>query len=113
MEEGRLAAYQAFGEPTDGMLEQETIGIYTIPELSYVGATEAELTNASIAYEGGESRYREAARGQITGASHGMLKLLVAPDDLKLLGGHIVGSTPTEPVHIAQARRRLGRPLAY
>src|ERR1700751_4844522 len=103
MEQGRLAAYHAFGEPTDGMLEQEPIGIYTIPELSYVGATEAELTNASIAYEVGVSRYREVARGQITGASHGMLKLLVAPDDLKILGVHIVGANATELVHIGQA----------
>jgi NAD(P) transhydrogenase len=103
MEQGRLAANHAFGEPTAGMLEQAPIGVYTIPELSYVGATEVELTTASIAYEVGVSRYRELARGQITGASHGMLKLLVAPDDLKLLGVHIVGANATELVHIGQA----------
>ncbi len=45
MEQGRLAAYDAFGEPTAGMIELQPIGIYTIPELSYVGATEVELTN--------------------------------------------------------------------
>ena len=78
MEQGRLAAYDAFGEPANGMIELQPIGIYTIPELSYVGATEVELTNASIAYEVGVSRYRELARGQIAGACHGMLKLLVA-----------------------------------
>jgi NAD(P) transhydrogenase len=103
MEQGRLAAYHAFGEPTAGMLELQPIGIYTIPELSYVGATEVELTNDSIAYEVGVSHYRELARGQIAGASHGMLKLLVSPDDLKLLGVHIVGTNATELVHIGQA----------
>jgi NAD(P) transhydrogenase len=113
MEQGRLAAYHAFGEPTAGMLELQPIGIYTIPEVSYVGATEVELTNDSIAYEVGVSRYRELARGQITGASHGMLKLLVSPDDLKLLGVHIVGTNATELVHIGQAVMGCGGTLEY
>jgi NAD(P) transhydrogenase len=113
MEQGRLATNHAFGEPTAGMLELQPIGVYTIPELSYVGATEVELTNDSIAYEVGVSRYRELARGQITGASHGMLKLLVSPDDLKLLGVHIVGTNATELVHIGQAVMGCGGTLEY
>jgi len=62
MEQGRLAAHHAFGEPAAGVLELQPIGIYTIPELSYVGATEVELTNDSIAYEVGVSRYRIGRR---------------------------------------------------
>jgi NAD(P) transhydrogenase len=102
-EQGRLAAYHAFGEPTDGMPELYPIGIYSIPEMSYVGATEVELTRDSIPYEVGISRYRELARGQIAGAPHGMVKLLVSPDDLRLLGVHIFGTNATELVHIGQA----------
>ena len=83
MEQGRLAAYHAFGEPTDGMTELQPIGIYTIPEVSYVGATEVELTKDSVPYEVGVSRYRELARGQIAGDSYGMLKLLVSTEDLQ------------------------------
>ena len=113
MEQGRLAAYHAFGEPTAGMIELQPIGIYSIPEVSYVGATEAELTNDSIAYEVGVSRYRELARGQIAGACGGMLKLLVSPDDLKLLGVHIVGTNATELVHIGQAVMGCGGTLEY
>jgi len=113
MEQGRLAAYHAFGEPTAGMIELQPIGIYSIPEVSYVGATEVELTNDSIAYEVGVSRYRELARGQIAGASHGMPKLLVSPDDLKLLGVHIVGTNATELVHIGQAVMGCGGTLEY
>ena len=86
MEQGRLAAYHAFGEPTAGMTELQPIGIYSIPEVSYVGATEVELTADSIPYEVGVSRYRELARGQIAGDSYGMLKLLVSTDDLKTAG---------------------------
>ena len=54
------------------------------------------------------SHYRELARGQIAGACHGMLKLLVSPDDLKLLGVHIVGTNATELVHIGQTTMSCG-----
>ncbi len=103
MDQGRLAAYHAFGEPAKGMAELQPIGIYSIPEVSYVGATEVELTAESVPYEVGVSRYRELARGQIAGDSYGMLKLLVSTEDLRLLGVHIFGTNATEMVHIGQA----------
>jgi NAD(P) transhydrogenase len=103
MDQGRLAAYHAFGEPSDGMTALQPIGIYSIPEISYVGATEVDLTKESIPYEVGVARYRELARGQIAGDSYGMLKLLVCTDSLKLLGVQIFGSNATEMVHIGQA----------
>jgi NAD(P) transhydrogenase len=87
MEQGRLAAHHAFGETVNRLTDYQPIGIYTIPELSYVGATESELTKNSIPYEFGVSRYGELARGQIAGNWYGMLKLLVSPEDHKLLGG--------------------------
>jgi NAD(P) transhydrogenase len=113
MEQGRLAAYHAFGEPAPNMPELQPIGIYSIPEVSYVGATEVELTTNSIAYEVGISRYRELARGQIAGTPHGMLKLLVSPDDLTLLGVHVFGTNATELVHIGQAVMGCGGTIEY
>src|SRR6201996_9015476 len=103
MDQGRVAACHAFGEPVHGLTALQPIGIYSIPEISYVGATEVELTKQAVPYEVGVSRYRELARGQIAGDSYGMLKLLVSTDDLKLLGVHIFGSNATEMVHIGQA----------
>jgi NAD(P) transhydrogenase len=103
MQQGRLAAYHAFGEPTSEMTSLQPIGIYSIPEVSYVGATEVELTKAAIPYEVGVSRYRELSRGQIAGDSYGMLKMLVSTEDKKLLGVHIFGTNATEMVHIGQA----------
>jgi NAD(P) transhydrogenase len=113
MEQGRLAAYHAFGEPTAGMTVLQPIGIYSIPEVSYVGATEVDLTKDSIPYEVGVSRYRELARGQIAGDSYGMLKLLVSTEDLKLLGVHIFGTAATELVHIGQAVMGCGGTVEY
>lgn len=113
MEQGRLAAYHAFGEPTAGMTVLQPIGIYSIPEVSYVGATEVDLTKDSIPYEVGVSRYRELARGQIAGDSYGMLKLLVSTEDLRLLGVHIFGTAATELVHIGQAVMGCGGTVEY
>jgi NAD(P) transhydrogenase len=113
MEQGRLASYDAFGEPANSMHETMPIGIYTIPEISYVGKTEQELTDASIPYEVGVSRYRELSRGQIAGDSHGMLKLLVSPADRKLLGVHLFGTGATESVHIGQAVMGCGGTVDY
>ncbi len=113
MEQGRLAAYHAFGEATTAMEATMPVGIYTIPEISYVGRTEAELTRSATPYEVGISRYRELARGQIVGDSHGILKLLVAPDTRKILGVHIFGTGATEMVHIGQAVMGCGGTVDY
>ncbi len=113
MEQGRLAAYHAFGEATTALDAQMPVGIYTIPEISYVGRTEAELTNSSTPYEVGIARYREIARGQIVGDSNGILKLLVSPESRKLLGVHIFGTGATEMVHIGQAVMGCGGTVDY
>jgi NAD(P) transhydrogenase len=113
MEQGRLAAAHAFGYEDVSMSEILPIGIYTIPEISYVGRTEEELTDAAIPYEVGISRYRELARGQILGDTYGMLKLLVSPDDGTVLGVHVLGTNATEVVHIGQAVMGFGGTVDY
>jgi NAD(P) transhydrogenase len=102
MEQGRLAAHHACEEPVRRMNQIQPIGIYTIPEISFVGRTEDELTDARIPFEVGVARYRELARGQIVGDSYGMLKLLVEPETHKLLGVHVFGTGATEIIHIGQ-----------
>ncbi|OLT21127.1 NAD(P)(+) transhydrogenase [Pseudonocardia sp. CNS-139] len=113
MDQGRLAACYAFGEPVRELQELQPIGIYTVPEISYCGRTEAELTAASIPYEVGMSRYRELARGAIVGDSYGMLKLLVHADDRTLLGVHVFGTGATDLVHIGQAVMGCGGTVDY
>jgi NAD(P) transhydrogenase len=112
-EQGRLAACHLFGVETRGGNAPLPIGIYSIPEISFVGRTEPELTAASIPYETGISHYRELARGQILGESHGLVKLLVSPTDRTLLGVHAFGAGATEVVHIGQAVMGLGGTIDY
>jgi NAD(P) transhydrogenase len=113
MEQGRLAAQHACGEAVREMHELQPIGIYTIPEISFVGKTEDELTDSATPFEVGIARYRELARGQIVGDSYGMLKLLVSPDSGKLLGVHVFGTAATDIVHIGQAVMGCGGTVDY
>lgn len=113
MEQGRRAAYHAFGEPVGNHSDTTPIGIYSIPEISYVGKTEDELTTANTPFEVGIARYRELARGAIMGDSCGMLKLLVHADDRTLLGVHAFGTNATELVHIGQTVMGCGGTVDY
>jgi NAD(P) transhydrogenase len=113
MEQGRLAAHHACDEPVRGMQLLQPIGIYTIPEISFVGRTEDDLTDSNIPFEVGISRYRELARGQIIGDSYGMLKLIVSPEDRSILGVHVFGTGATELVHIGQTVMGCGGTVDY
>jgi NAD(P) transhydrogenase len=113
MEQGRLAAHHACGEPVHTAHDDQPIGIYSLPEISFIGKTEDQLTRECVPFEVGVSRYRELARGQIIGDSYGVLKLLVCPDDRKLLGVHVFGTGATELVHIGQAVMGCGGTIDY
>jgi NAD(P) transhydrogenase len=112
-EQGRLASCDAFGLEAHTMPELLPFGIYAIPEISYVGKTERELTEMSAPYEVGIAHYRELARGQILGENHGLVKLIVSSTDGKLLGVHAFGAGATEVVHIGQAVMGLGGTVDY
>jgi NAD(P) transhydrogenase len=112
-EQGRIASAHACGLDVHSAHELLPFGIYSIPEISYVGRTEAELTEAAIPYESGVAHYRELARGQILGDAHGIVKLLVSQRDGTLLGVHAFGAGATEVVHIGQAVMGLGGTVDY
>ena len=112
-EQGRLAACHAFGVEAGPMARHFPIGIYSIPEISMVGAPEHELTAHKVPYETGVARYREIARGQILGDDSGMFKMLFHREDRRLLGVHCIGTGATELVHVGQAVLGLGGGLDY
>jgi NAD(P) transhydrogenase len=79
----------------------------TIPEISMIGKTEQELTEAKVPYEVGIARYDELAKGQMVGDETGMLRILFHVDTLKVLGVHAIGESATEIIHIAQTALTL------
>ena len=112
-EQGRLAACAMFGilaSPTPAGLPY---GIYSIPEVSMVGATEQELTASKVPYEIGVARYAEIVRGNILNDSSGFFKMIFHSETRKLLGVHCIGTQATELIHIGQAVLTLGGGLDY
>jgi len=103
MEQGRIAVAWAFGAEASSDPASYPYGIYTIPEISFVGKTEEELTAADVPYESGLAYYREIARGQIRGDTTGRLKLIFNRETKELLGVHIIGEGASEILHIGQA----------
>jgi len=103
MEQGRIAAGRAVGADVHSNAANYPYGIYTIPEISFIGKTEEQLTDEDVPYEVGLAYYREIARGQIRGDTTGRLKLIFHRETKQLLGVHIIGEGAAELVHIGQA----------
>ncbi|MGD0546997.1 MAG: Si-specific NAD(P)(+) transhydrogenase [Terracidiphilus sp.] len=114
MEQGRIAAAHAFNDHAAATNPSYyPYGIYTIPEISFIGKTEEQLTAEDVPYEVGMAYYRETARGQIRGDTTGRLKLIFHRETHALLGVHIIGEDASELVHIGQAVMILGGKVDY
>ena len=113
MEQGRIAVARAFNMPIDSTPAYFPFGIYTIPEISFIGKTEEQLTDEDVPYEVGVAFYREIARGQIRGDTTGRLKLIFHRETRDLLGVHIIGEGAAELLHIGQAVLILGGKVDY
>jgi NAD(P) transhydrogenase len=114
MEQGRIAAERAFGESAvQSNPSFYPYGIYTIPEISFIGKTEEQLTEEDVPYEVGVAYYREIARGQIRGDTTGRLKLIFHRENKQILGVHIIGEGAAELVHIGQAVMVLNGTVEY
>jgi NAD(P) transhydrogenase len=113
MEQGRLAACHMFNQFSEPPQTLFPYGIYTIPEISMVGATEKTLTEQGVPYEIGIARYKEIARGQLIADPNGLLKLIFHSESRRLMGVHAIGTGATELVHIGQTVMAAGMPIDY
>jgi len=111
--QGRLASANMFNIKDQILDAPLPYGIYSIPEISYVGLAEEELTKREVPYETGIARYKEIARGHIIGDENGMLKILFHRETNEVLGVHIIGEAATELIHIGQAVIALKGGLQY
>lgn len=104
MEQGRVAVCHAFGfSYKQRVASMLPMGIYTIPEISAAGETEESCREKKIDYCVGRANYDNNARGHIIGDTAGMLKLIFARSNRKLLGVSLIGEGSTELVHIGLA----------
>jgi NAD(P) transhydrogenase len=112
-EQGRIAAARAYNLPVHSNPATYPYGIYTIPEISFIGKTEEALTEEDVPYEVGIAFYREIARGQIRGDTTGRLKLIFHRETRQILGIHIIGEGASELLHIGQAVMVLDGTVDY
>ena len=91
-------------------VEEVSTGKYTIPEITTLGKTEAELTAEKVPDEVGKAFFKNTARVHITGERVGMLKLIFYFEALELSGIHCFGDQASEIVHIGQAIMRQSGP---
>jgi NAD(P) transhydrogenase len=101
MEQARVAMVHAFElgykERVSAVIP---LAVYTIPEIAMVGLTEEACREQGTPYLVGRAYYEKSARGQIIGDTDGLLKLVFAPEDKKLLGAHVIGEMASELIHL-------------
>lgn len=102
MEQGRRAVCHALNVNTGVDFNHLPIGIYAIPEMASVGMSEEEAREAYGDVIVGKAQMSEIARAQISGATTGLLKLVVAPNGQKLLGVHIVCQGAADLIHAGE-----------
>lgn len=115
-DQGRSASGVIVENGTYRHINDVPTGIYTIPEISSVGKTERELTEAKVPYEVGKAYFKDTARAQITGEDVGVLKMLFHRETLELLGIHCFGYQAAEILHIGQAimaQKNGGNTIGY
>ena len=114
MEQGRVAACHAFGIDFKDMVDPSPpTGVYSIPEIAAVGLTEQAASDEGIPYLVGRGRFEGNSRANIGGATDGMIKIVFAKSDRKILGVHILGESATESVHVGQAAMKHGDTIDY
>jgi NAD(P) transhydrogenase len=101
MEQARVAMVHAFDlgykERISAVIP---LAVYTIPEIATVGLTEEACREQRKQCLVGRAYYEKSARGQIIGDTDGLLKLVFAPEDKKLLGAHVIGEMASELIHL-------------
>jgi NAD(P) transhydrogenase len=109
MEQARVAMVHAFDlKYKTHVAATLPYGIYTIPEISTIGLTEDHCRQKGVPFAVGRAYFRSNARGQIVGDDSGMIKLVFDPNDLKLLGVHIIGENASELLHIGMIVMQFG-----
>eukprot|EP00471_Norrisiella_sphaerica_P004546 CAMPEP_0184488024 /NCGR_PEP_ID=MMETSP0113_2-20130426/10481_1 /TAXON_ID=91329 /ORGANISM="Norrisiella sphaerica, Strain BC52" /LENGTH=607 /DNA_ID=CAMNT_0026870487 /DNA_START=528 /DNA_END=2351 /DNA_ORIENTATION=- len=92
------------------------VGIWTNPEVAYIGLTKAKAEERGFEVAEGNAKYSETTRGRVS-RSRGMLKLVVdaGKRDLPVIGVSIFGNDACELVHygmeLVQSRRPLRKVL--
>ena len=98
-EEGIAVAELIAGLP--GHVNFDTIpwGIYTSPEIAWVGKTEQQLKAEGVAYKAGSFPFAAVGRAVAMAEPAGFVKVIADAETDRVLGMHLVGANVSELVH--------------
>ena len=97
-EEGVMVAERLAGHDPEVNLGLVPWVIYTWPEIAWTGKTESELKAAGEKYRTGLFPISASGRAQAAGETDGMIKMLSATDNDRILGVHILAPNASELV---------------
>jgi pyruvate/2-oxoglutarate dehydrogenase complex dihydrolipoamide dehydrogenase (E3) component len=107
-DQGKLVAHNVFAKRPRAFDERVIPWVtFTDPELARVGQTEAELQDAGIKYRVGRVNFDKLDRAITIDQTSGSVKLL-ADEDGKILGGHILGANAGELIAPVVYAMRFG-----
>jgi len=95
-EEGTAVAELIAGKAAHIHFDTVPWVIYTDPEIAWVGKTEQQLKEESVAYRSGSFPFAATGRGLAMGDAAGMVKMLADEDTDEILGVHIIGPSASE-----------------
>ena len=106
--EGKVAAQNCLGEPTEMDYQVIPWCVFTLPEIGHAGMTEKEATDEG--YEVKVGRFPYGASGMALGMreADGFVKTVTDADSGDILGVHIVGVHASTLIHEAAVAIRLG-----
>ncbi len=90
-EEGVMAADLIAGEIAEVNYDVIPSVIYTSPEISWVGKTEAEVKKSGKNYKTGSFPFAASGRAKAMDQTAGLAKIISSKDDDEILGVHIIG----------------------
>lgn len=74
--------------------------VFTDPQLARVGLSEREAVRRGVPHESATMPFERVARARETGRTAGVLKVLIDPDNARILGAGIVGAEAAELIHL-------------
>lgn len=105
--QGEIAVDVILGEEAAMDYDTVPIVVYTHPELAQVGLTEAQAKEKHGAAKVTRFSFKASGRALALGETDGLLKLVTAGDDQRIVGVHIAGPQASELVAEATLAIRL------
>jgi dihydrolipoamide dehydrogenase len=118
--QGKVAVENILGHPKKIVYDVIPAGIFTLPEIGRVGATEQQARercgkaggNPETDVAVGRFRYAGLGKAQGTGETTGLFKVITDAKSGVILGAHIVGAHAADLIHEAALAMQLGATAA-